>query len=296
MSKPKRPVSRDSDPAASGKTDSALRTSGRESNDFDMELDEEDTRALREDLARAVQSEDTAVSEIATEPEPAPEPDGEAAPVRKSRRRTEELPSVQRPVDPKLERISRILTWTLLPLIFLGVFYVILKKQPHADQRSFASKPSLPIKGQLVQIASAESGWRPREESDRVSSETQTITKSIVFPAFLPVLKLTVAPETQNGFLRILFFDSEGKIAGDARVVKVVSGQVQATSAGEQITGDHECLIVASTGMQTAHHLTDYFAGDATRWSVEISESNDYQAKGEDWKPLQTFAIANAKF
>ena len=51
MSKPKRPVSRDSDPAASGKTDSALRTSGRESNDFDMELDEEDTRALREDLA-----------------------------------------------------------------------------------------------------------------------------------------------------------------------------------------------------------------------------------------------------
>ena len=42
-------------------------------------------------------------------------------------------------------------------------------------------------------------------------------------------------------------------------------------------------------------HLRDYFAGDQRRWSVEISESNDYQAKGDEWKLLDTFAIADTQ-
>lgn len=257
-----------------------------------LEMDAEDSLALQEDLAKAGLAEGMAIPEA---PTGAATIEETAPPERRTRRRTQELPSVQRPADPRLELAGRLFSWILVPLIFMGVFYTILKRRPGLDAHVVQSAPALPIKGALVGITEISTGWRPRLESDRVSSETQTITKALVFPAHLPMLKLKVSPETQNGFLRILFFNSEGKIAGDARVVKIVAGQLQATSTGEQILPDRECTVVASTGMQSPNHLTDYLAGSSSRWSVEISESSNYQAKGDEWKPLQTFAIADTK-
>jgi hypothetical protein len=92
-----------------------------------------------------------------------------------------------------------------------------------------------------------------------------------------------------------LFYNSDGKIAGDPRVIKIVNGKVQATGQGDRVIADQECAVAASTGLQTNMHLRDYFAGDQRRWSVEISESSDYQAKGDEWKLLDTFAIADTQ-
>lgn len=304
MSKPKRPVVKNKD-GSSSRTQSevTLRSVDSVGGDNEMEMDEEDVLALQDELRRAIRPEDTATVSF---PEPAAERGESSVPVendaetetaaRKSRRRAaQELPSVQRAANPRLDLIGKIAVWGLLPLIFIGVFYTILKNRPTSEARTFKAKPSLPIKGQLVQVTEVTAGWRARTDEDRVSPEVQDITKAAVFPSHLPVLKLKIAPESQNGFLRVLFFNSAGKIAGDARVLKIVQGRVEATSAGEKVTGDGECKVSGSTGLQSPHHLMDYLAGGQVRWSVEISESSDYQAKGDEWKVLESFALADIK-
>ena len=304
MSKPKRPVVKNKD-GSSSRTQSEvpLRSVDSVGGDNEMEMDEADVLALQEELRRAIRPEDTVA---VSNPEPAAELGESPVPVendaetetatRKSRRRAaQELPSVQRAANPRLELIGKIAVWGLLPLIFIGVFYTILKNRPTSEARIFKAKPSLPIKGQLVQVTEITAGWRGRTDEDRVSPEVQDITKAAVFPSHLPVLKLKIAPESQNGFLRVLFFNSAGRIAGDARVLKIVQGRVEATSAGEKVTGDGECMVSGSTGLQSPHHLMDYFAGGQVRWSVEISESSDYQARGDDWKLLESFALADTK-
>ena len=304
MSKPKRPVVKAKDGSSSRtQSDMPLRSVDSVGGNDEMEMDEEDVLALQEELRRAIRPEDTAKVSDPEPPSEAGEPVAaeatEAAAEtgsRKSRRRSaQELPSVQRPANPRLEMIGKIAVWGLLPLIFIGVFYTILINRPTSEARVFKAKPSLPIKGQLVQVTEITSGWRARTEDDRVSPEVQDITKAAVFPSHLPVVKLKIAPETQNGFLRILFFNSAGRIAGDARVIKITQGRVEATSAGEKITGDGECMVSGSTGLQSPHHLMDYLAGGQVRWSVEISESSDYQARGDEWKVLDSFAIADTK-
>ncbi len=304
MSKPKRPVVKTKDGSSSRtQSDVPLRSVDSVGGNDEMEMDEEDVLALQEELLLAIRPEDTAkVSDPGPTSEPAESSVAEVTesaaepPSRKSRRRSaQELPSVQRPANPRLDLIGKIAVWGLLPLIFISVFYTILKNRPPSEARTFKAKPSLPIKGHLVQVTEITSGWRARTEEDRVSPEVQDITKTAVFPSHLPMLKLKIAPETQNGFLRILFFNSAGRIAGDARVIKITQGRVEATSAGEKITGDGECIVSGSTGLQSTHHLMDYLAGGQVRWSVEISESSDYQARGDEWKLLESFALADTK-
>ena len=304
MSKPKRPVVKNKDGSSSRtQSDLPLRSADSASLSKEMEMDEEDIVALQEELSRGILPEDTAVFPQSDSP---PEGDKsgmdggdgdvQAPPAKGRRRSTQELPSVQRPPNPRLDLIGKIALWGLLPLIFTCVFYTILKNRPTSESRTFKPKPGMPIKGNLVQISEISSGWRARSEKDRVSPEIQAITKTQVFPSHLPVLKLKIASESQNGFLRVLFFNSEGKIAGDARVIKIVQGRVETTSAGEEITSDRECIVSGSNGLQSANHLTDYLAGGQVRWSVEISESSDYQARGEQWQLLESFALADTKF
>ena len=307
MSKPKRPVTKNKDGTSTRtQADLPLRSVDSVGINEEMEMDEDDMMALQDELRRAVHPEETApiadAGPASVEVQPSDRGENEEneeeteAPVKKSRRReVQGLPSVQRPANPRLELIGKIVVWGLLPLIFIGVFYTILKNRPTSEARIFKAKPSLPISGQLVQVSEISSGWRPRSEADRVRPEMQAITKTSVFPSHLPMIKLKFAPETQNGFLRVLFFNSDGKIAGDARVIKIVQGRAEATSAGEEVTGDHECTVSGSAGLQSANHLTDYLAGGQVRWSVEISESSDYQAKGDEWKLLESFALADNK-
>lgn len=181
----------------------------------------------------------------------------------------------------------------VLPIVLLVTFGILLSRKPTADVVELKLKPSLPITGSLVKIASVESGWRTKRDGDRVSAEEEPLTRKTIFPDKLPQLKLRVEPSAKNSFLRILFLRGDGKIAGDPRVIKIVDGKLQSTGRGEEVVSDSECVLVASTGLPGQAHLIDYFSGNQPRWSVEISESSDYQSRGEGWKTLDTFAIAN---
>ena len=278
MNKPRRSKPEPaSDPFETSKSDLSLKKST--SREDDLLLDEEDRLPPAPSAAKAADP----VENEEFDESPAP------------RRRNEELPSVQKAPSEKLDKIGKIAALILVPLIFVGIIYTILKKQPVSEVTSVKHKPSLPIEGKLIKIEDITTGWRDRTEDERVSAEAQLITKATVYPNKLPELRLKFTPTSANSFLRILFYNSDGKIAGDPRVIKVVNGKVQATGQGDRVIGDKECAVAASTGLQTNMHLRDYFAGDQRRWSVEISESNDYQAKGDEWKLLDTFAIADTQ-
>ena len=220
--------------------------------------------------------------------------EGESVPRRRNRREEAALPSVQRPANQTLDRIGRLAALILVPLLFVAVFFTILKKRPIAEQSAAKVGPSLPISGKLVQISQATTGWRDRTESDRVSPEMQLLTRATVYPSQLPELQLKLTPSSPNAFLRVLFIDSDGEIAGDPKIIKVLDGKIQPTgTSGDKIINDTECAVAASTGLQTDRHLEDYLRSSRSRWSVKISESNNYQAKDDDWKLLDTFAIAD---
>jgi hypothetical protein len=243
---------------------------------------------VTEQVAAAVSTEEDAAKDQLSEFDTT----GERLP--SSRRAQEKQPIGAPRVEGKYERIWKIATWVLLVVLFSAVFYTIFKRQPGGAVASLKQAPDVPLQGKLLEITEIQSGWRVRGEGDRVSSEQQLITKETVYPTQLPVVNLKLKPSSANAFLRILFISSDGKIAGDPRVVKVVNGKIQASGTGDTAVSELEASVVASTGLLTQRHLSDYFAGNQRRWSIEISESDNYQAKGDEWLLLETFAVADA--
>lgn len=258
--------------------------------------------------AKAELDPESAEEEVAQgEPSAVPEPErqsvepsaegGEdvAAPRTRRSRKEEPLPSIQQKMRPEVERIFHIAAMILVPLVFIAVFWAFLMKSGGTGEVELKKSPTLPMVGNLLTIEESTTGWRDRNEKDRVSPERELITREMVFPNKLPVVKVKISPNVKNSFLRILFLNSEGKIAGDQRVVKMVDGKFVASGEGEQVTSNVECEVTASTGLQTERHFKDYLASSQKRWSVEISESSSYQAQGDEWKVLDTFAIADIR-
>jgi hypothetical protein len=319
MSNPRRPKSTQSttDPFDKSKPDRALVPNTPSLFDEELLLDPEDAPAAEPSsvVGETQPSPEAPATPAAAKPRPtatapAPAPPAPAAsdsspaveefdPAaasarRKARREEASLPSVQQPLHPQLDRIGRIAAFILVPLLFVAVFYTILNKGSKSEAPVAKAKPTLPLEGKLVKISELTTGWRQRNDADRVSPEAQLLTKATVYPSELPELRLKLAPSAPNAFLRILFLNSEGKIAGDPKVIKVVDGKIQLPgTSGDTLINDSECKVAASTGLQSTRHLNDYLRSNQQRWSIEISESADYQAKGDDWKLLDTFAVAD---
>lgn len=293
MSNPRRPKPSDSQDIFAAAKPKSPEGPKKSLSPTELSLDDEDLQIRGEFDTAPVQRDEMAVDASFGAGQ---ETDASSAPKPTRRQRElESLPSAQQRIPGKLDAIGKYIPWLLLPVLFVGIFYTILKKRPPSDATVLATKPSLPIQGRLVKISDASSGWKERKESDRVSAEAQVITKTTVYPTKLPELRLKLSSSAPSAFVRVLFFNSEGKIAGDPRVVKIVDGKLQSTDKTDQIVGADECVLTASTGLQTELQLIDYFASDKRRWSVELSESSNYQAKGDEWKLLETFAIADKK-
>jgi hypothetical protein len=193
----------------------------------------------------------------------------------------------------KLDRIGSIAALVVLPVLFIAIAVAILSRRPEGDGDQVKRKPDLPMKGDLVSITKVESGWRVRRDTDHVKPGMIPITREDKKPDELPALRLEVdADSSKTAFVRVLFRRGE-RIEGDSRVFKVSEGKVFAMTKAEEVVGDREIHLAASTGIADKLQLYDYFAGTQERWAVEISESSSYQASGEQWKLLDYFAIDN---
>ncbi len=206
--------------------------------------------------------------------------------------------AIKRKQDTR-DLVGNIIAWTVTPLVLIVFLYQQLKHGGNAAE-PYISVPKLPMAGTYVQVTEAKSGWKKRGTEDRTTAVPELLTRKSQYPLFLPaiVLKVTASNAGKTAFLRVLFIDPTGKIAGDPRLVRVENGKVTpatTTSTAEKILGDDRVQITGSAGFVDDYFLDDYMLSNGRRWSVEVSESDNYQARGDQWKVIQTFAISNEK-
>lgn len=203
--------------------------------------------------------------------------------------------SAEKPSPGELKKTG-LLVAGILTLAVLGVFcWIVYSGLPESAEATALSKPSLPMKGQVVTVTEATSGWRARQKDDLISIvEVFLPAPSREQAALVPQVKFTIDPaSTKNGFIRFIFFNGESRISGDVRILSVGGGTMQPMISGALIEGAN-ATVYGSVGFMDRPGFVGYATDESTRWFVEISESTDYNAKESGWTRLQTFNIKDS--
>jgi hypothetical protein len=193
----------------------------------------------------------------------------------------------------KLDKVGFILGMVLLPIVLLATGFTLLSGPKGPPEKEIPRKPNLPMEGATISIKEITTGWVPREQGDRVATETEPVSNRTVSPSQLATLRFKGTAKG-TGYVRVLFYDGAGEIAGDPRLIKVEGGQLKQAnpnSTAEKFPAPGECHIRSSAGFLGLHRLQEYFAAGKKPWYVEVSESASYQAKGDEWKILGTFQL-----
>ncbi len=200
------------------------------------------------------------------------------------------------PTAPARRDVVGLASAAIVMLSLLGVFSAILyMNRPAAEGSGSQTAPLLPLAGQLVTLPEVTSGWRSRQPGDLVSMVDVSLpSPSRQQPAFVPEVRFSVDPAaTKAGFLRFIFLDPDGKISGDVRVVKVNGNAIDPMASGASVTASGTTAVYGSLGFMDRAGFVSYASSISPRWSVEVSESIDYNAKEAGWTKLQTFDIRN---
>ena len=225
-----------------------------------------------------------------------------AAPPRASPATTAPLPEPEPEPADQLPAPRRALSGALAALVLAAlaaIFGSLLYSQRPAPASTPAHRsPSLPLAGKSLTLSELSTAWRLRQPSDRVSTVDVVLpSPSRAQPTLLPQVQFTCDPaKTKTGFLRFLFLDPEGKISGDVRVLKLSAGAIDPLNSGAVSTGPSTAIVYGSLGFMDDPSFVSYATGadgDTPRWTVEISESADYNAKEEGWTRLETLEIQN---
>lgn len=180
-------------------------------------------------------------------------------------------------------------------LAILGSFASALHaSRPSSSDSEATNSPKVPMKGEVATLTKVETNWRARRESDKVSMmETMLPDISTSPPSVLPEVKFTIDSQaSKTGFLRFLFLNPEGEISGDVLTVKVNQGKLESMgSGGGEVTSSTEGTVYCSIGFLDKPGYLAYAIGDFPRWTVEVSESTDYNAREEGWKRLGLFEV-----
>lgn len=162
----------------------------------------------------------------------------------------------------KVERIGLIVLLALLTAGGLATVVYSLKRLPTESAGERIN--DFPIKGSMVEVASAESYWRA-PITDGASPEI--VRRGT---ALIPVLELRISGGT--GAIRVLFRDENRTVVGDA-VTRAVRG------AGELV-------IPATAGFDDFGMHAAYRTGGSKPWTIEVYEAAAETAPGEDFKRL----------
>lgn len=193
----------------------------------------------------------------------------------------------------KPEKIGLAAVLVLL-LTILGIFANALHASRPASADSGATEsPKTPMKGEVATLTKIETDWRPRKDSDRVSMmETMLPEVSTSQPGLLPEVSFTIdPPASKTGFLRFIFLNPEGEISGDVLTVKVNQGKLEPMGNGVEITSGTDGKLYCSVGFLDKPTYVAYATGNFPRWTVEVSESSDYNAREDGWKRLGHFEV-----
>ena len=147
----------------------------------------------------------------------------------------------------------------------ISLKYLKTKNESISQTSSINDYPPKEISGSIVQILELDCGWEKSPQLENISSPS----------AVIPVLKINKVKFKSEGFLKVLFKSSSGKIQGDPQTIKI-----------------NDNLVIRSTkGLENMLKFMDYKADDKSintkKWTITLSESLD----GNQWDPISTFKI-----
>ncbi len=171
----------------------------------------------------------------------------------------------------------------------------IIRSRPEPRTPHASVRPELPMQGSLFTVSSATTLWRDATPSDKVvATRVAFPTVQDVSPTIIPELKLTLATQgSTGGYIRIIFRNSEGTSIGDSLFLKLENGAVVPNGGNEKIHSPLEVSVNCPYGFLDYNSFLHYqAAANASRWTVELSESANASAPDSEWKPLGHFMIA----
>ena len=147
----------------------------------------------------------------------------------------------------------------------ISLKYIKTKNESISQTSSIKGYPPKEISGSVIKILELNCGWEKSPQLEKLSSPS----------AVIPVLKINKAKFKSEGFLKVLFKSSSGKIQGDPQTIKF-----------------NDNFVIRSTkGLENMLKFMDYKADeksiDSNKWTITISESLD----GNQWEPISTFKI-----
>ncbi len=134
-------------------------------------------------------------------------------------------------------------------------------------------KVKFPVKGERTVIAAADSFWREpiREGPNRDAARSGT--------AFIPVVEISLAPESGSGALRLLFRNDKGAPVGDT-ITRTFSGGKFDTTGTERV----ECA--SSDGFSESGEFNAHQAGYSDPWTVLVLEGPGPDAPAREFSTL----------
>ena len=150
-----------------------------------------------------------------------------------------------------------------VPVISLK--YTRTKNESISQTSTIKEYPPKEISGSIIQILELDCGWERSPQLEILSSPS----------AVIPVLKINKVEFKSEGFLKVLFKSSSGKIQGDPQTIKF----------------NNNLVIKSTKGLGNMLKFMDYIANDksinAEKWTITLSESLD----GNQWEQISTFKI-----
>ena len=150
-----------------------------------------------------------------------------------------------------------------VPVISLK--YTRTKNESISQTSTIKEYPPKEISGSIIQILELDCGWERSPQLEILSPPS----------AVIPVLKINKVEFKSEGFLKVLFKSSSGKIQGDPQTIKF----------------NNNLVIKSTKGLGNMLKFMDYTANDksinAEKWTITLSESLD----GNQWDPISTFKI-----
>ena len=150
-----------------------------------------------------------------------------------------------------------------VPVISLK--YTRTKNESISQTSTIKEYPPKEISGSIIQILELDCGWERSPQLEILSSPS----------AVIPVLKINKVEFKSEGFLKVLFKSSTGKIQGDPQTIKF----------------NNNLVIKSTKGLGNMLKFMDYRADDKSintkKWTITLSESLD----GNQWEQISTFKI-----
>ena len=147
----------------------------------------------------------------------------------------------------------------------ISLKYIKTKNESISQTSSIKDYPPKEIRGSVIKILELDCGWEKSPQLEKLASPS----------AVIPVLKINKAKFKSEGFLKVLFKSSSGKIQGDPQTIKF----------------NNNLVIRSTKGLENMLKFMDYKADDksidSNKWTITLSESLD----GNQWDPISTFKI-----